>query len=210
VRSDCTTCHFPARNLVDQLEAAHISWKAYMDGMPHRCFAGASSGAYAKRHDPFLYYDDVYRNPARCARVVPGSQLGPDLRTGRLPTFAWVTPDSCEDTHDCSIATGDRYLRRLVPALLRGLGPHGYLVITWDEGTTGAGCCSPRAAGGHVPTLLAGPDVRRGARLTAPYTHYSLLRTVESSLGLGGRGAARLPQTRPLAAGFTGGLTRVG
>src|SRR5437588_440408 len=40
VKSDCTRCHVAARNLVDQLVAAHISWKAYMEGMPRPCYRG--------------------------------------------------------------------------------------------------------------------------------------------------------------------------
>src|SRR3954468_5685081 len=34
IDSDCTDCHVSARNLVDQLEAARITWKAYMEDMP--------------------------------------------------------------------------------------------------------------------------------------------------------------------------------
>jgi hypothetical protein len=184
VDSDCTDCHFRARNLVDELETAHLSWKAYMDGMPRRCFKGATAGLYAKKHNPFIYYDDVAGSLRRCSRIVPGSELGRDLRAGRLPTFAWVTPDLCEDTHDCSVATGDGYLRRLVPALLRGLGPHGVLLVTWDEGSSDAGCCGGTAAGGRIATVIVGPDVRRGARPPGAYTHYSTLRTIEELLGL--------------------------
>lgn len=204
VDSDCTGCHFRARNLVDELEAAHLSWKAYMDGMPRRCFKGATAGRYAKRHNPFVYYDDVAGSPRRCSRIVPGRELGRDLRAGRLPTLAWLTPDLCEDTHDCSVATGDRYLRGVVPALLRGLGPHGILFVTWDEGNSDAGCCGGTAAGGRIATVIAGPDVRHGAQLASGYTHYSTLRTIEESLGLPPLRGAGSPLTRSLANAFAG------
>jgi phosphatidylinositol-3-phosphatase len=202
VTSDCTDCHVGARNLVDELEAAHLSWKAYMDGMPRRCFKGPAAGRYAKKHNPFIYYDDVSRNPRRCSRIVPGRELGPDLRAGRLPTFVWVTPDLCEDTHDCSVATGDQYLRRLVPAVLRALGPHGVLLVTWDEGSSDAGCCGGTATGGRIATVIAGPDVRRGARPGAAYTHYSTLRTIEEFLGLPLLRGAGSPLTRSLGDAF--------
>jgi phosphatidylinositol-3-phosphatase len=42
------------RNIVDQLEAAHLSWKAYMEGLPSPCSQIASVGRYAKKHDPFM------------------------------------------------------------------------------------------------------------------------------------------------------------
>jgi hypothetical protein len=183
IRSDCKYCHIKATNLVDQLDGARISWKAYIDEMPTFCYGGALAGRYAKKHNPFLYYDTITANPARCRRVVPGSELAGDLRAGRLPTFAWITPDLCNDMHDCSIRVGDRYLSRVVPPLLRALGPHGFLAITWDEGHSDKGCCR-WADGGHIATILAGPDVRPGARSSVPADHYSLLRMIDDAFSL--------------------------
>ncbi|HEV7585564.1 MAG TPA: alkaline phosphatase family protein [Solirubrobacteraceae bacterium] len=183
VTSDCTDCHFAARNIVDQLEAAHISWGAYLEDMPAPCFRGASAGGYAKKHNPFIYYDDIARSSSRCRRLVGFAQLSSDLRAGRLPTFAWITPNLCDDGHDCGVAAGDRFLARTVPALLHELGPHGFVVVTWDEGGSESGCCGV-AHGGHVATILAGPDVRRGARYAQPVDHYGVLGTIEQALGL--------------------------
>jgi len=181
--SDCRTCHFDVPNIVDQLEAARISWKAYLEDVPRPCFEGPAARAYAKRHNPFIYYDDVARSPRRCSKLVGFGQLGSDLRNGRLPTFIWITPNLCDDGHDCSLATADRFLARNVPALLRGLGPHGFVVLTWDEGTSDRGCCGV-AAGGRVLTIVAGPDVRPGARQGTPVDHYGVLGTLEEALGL--------------------------
>jgi len=184
VTSDCTECSVQAPNIVDQLEAAHISWKAYMEDLPEPCFKGAAAGGYAKKHDPFIYYDDVANSPSRCAKIVGFGQLTADLRAGRLPTYAWISPNLCDDGHDCGVAGGDRFLVHTVPTLLRGLGPHGYLVLTWDEGASNAGCCGGVAQGGHVATVVAGPEVRRGARDSQPVDHYGVLGTIEQSLGL--------------------------
>jgi hypothetical protein len=38
VSSDCTDCHVSATNIVDQLEAAGISWAAYLEDVPKPCF----------------------------------------------------------------------------------------------------------------------------------------------------------------------------
>ncbi len=194
IDSDCTECHIAAPNLVDQLEDAHLSWAAYLEDQPRPCFSGAHAGGYAKKHNPFIYFDDIANDPARCRRLVPYGDLAADLRTGTLPTFAWVSPNLCDDTHDCAPRVGDDFLAHLVPALTRELGPHGLLVLTWDEGTSDAGCCAG-AAGGHIATVLTGPDVRPGSRDDRPADTYSLLRTIDAALGLPplGRAQARRP-----------------
>jgi hypothetical protein len=203
VTSDCTGCQRSGKNLVDQLESAGVSWKAYMEDMPAPCFKGATHRGYAKKHDPFMYFTDVVNDPARCSKVVPAQQLAADLQKGALPAFAWLTPNLCHDTHDCSVATGDRYLRQVVPPLLHELGPHGFLVLTWDEGDSDKGCCGGLAKGGRIATIVAGPAVRRGAQLGTAYSHYSTLRTIEDALGLPPLGAAGSPFVKPLDEAFT-------
>jgi hypothetical protein len=206
VTSDCTGCQQSGASIVDQLEAAGVSWKAYMGGMPSACFKGASSGQYAKKHDPFMYYRGVADQPARCAKVAPESELSADLRAGRLPTFAFLSPGLCDDTHDCALDQGDRYLLRTVPPILSALGPRGYLVLTWDEGTSNRGCCGGLANGGQIATVIAGAGVRRAASLPGPYTHYSTLRLIEDSLGLPRLANAGNVQVRSLGAAFKAGV----
>jgi hypothetical protein len=183
ISSDCTDCSVGATSLVDQLERARISWKAYMEDLPRPCFTGAFAGEYAKKHDPFVYYNRVVDAPGRCSRVVSLAELGADERAGALPRFIWITPDLCHDMHDCSPATGDRFLSALVPPLLRALGSRGLLFLTWDEGVTGAGCCR-LASGGHVATVVAGGLARPGGRLRVPVDHYSVLQAIEDLFGL--------------------------
>ncbi len=202
VTSNCTGCSRRETNVIDQLEHAGVSWKAYMEGLPRPCFTGAGAAGYVKKHDPFVYYEDIARSPTRCRKVVPDRQLGEDLSAGRLPTFAWITPGLCNDTHDCSVAVGDRYLSKLVPSLLPALGPHGMLLITWDEGSSDKGCCGGLAAGGRVATLIVGPDVRRGARLGADYSHYSILHTIDLAFGLRPLRGASSASSRALDAAF--------
>jgi hypothetical protein len=105
--------------------------------------------------------------------------------------------------HDCSVATGDRFVSRLVPPLLRSLGRNGLLLLTWDEGSSNDGCCR-LASGGHVVTIVAGPGARRGARMNSPADHYSVLQTIEDLLGLPrlqGAACPCTPSLEPLLAG---------
>ena len=78
----------------------------------------------------------ITHDPGQCRHIVGLGQLGADERSGALPTFIWITPNLCHDMHDCGVSTGDRFLATLVPSLLRSLGPHGVLFLTWDEGSS--------------------------------------------------------------------------
>jgi phosphatidylinositol-3-phosphatase len=189
ITSDCTSCTANALNLADQLEQARRSWTAYLEGLPRPCARPATAGRYAKKHDPLAYDDAIARDAARCRRRVPLSRLPEDIRSDRLADFAFIAPDLCHDTHDCSVATGDRFLARLIPGLISALGPHGFLIITYDEGTSDAACCGD-PGGGRIPTVLVGPDVRAGALMRRPIDHYGILRTIETAFALPKLGAA--------------------
>jgi phosphatidylinositol-3-phosphatase len=202
ISSDCTACRVRAVNLVDQLQAAGISWKAYLEDVPAPCYTGAGAHGYAKKHNPFIYFDDIASARARCRKLVGFAALASDLRRSRLPSFAWITPNLCDDGHDCGLARADAFLARTVPLLLRALGPHGFLVLTWDEGTSDRSCCGGDARGGAVVTVLAGPDVRRGARMQKPIDHYGVLATIEHAFGLPALGAAAHPRSGRLDALF--------
>jgi phosphatidylinositol-3-phosphatase len=129
---------------------------------------------------------------------VPLDRLAADLAGPGLPDLAWITPDLCHDTHDCPVRVGDEWLASWVPRLIGGLGPGGILIVTYDEGTSDAGCCGG-AAGGRVLTVIAGPGAAPGARIEAPSDHYSILRLIEDHWGLPRLGRAACPCTPDIA-----------
>ena len=90
-----------------------------------------------------------------------------------------------------------------MPGLLPALGPHGILVVTYDEGDSDRGCCGG-SHGGRIATVVAGPDVAAGARMTRPIDHYGVLATIEDALGLPRLAAARDPRHGSLAPLFRG------
>jgi phosphatidylinositol-3-phosphatase len=208
IHSNCASCHIAARNLVDQLEAAGISWKTYMQGVPGPCFRREGGRRYTRRHNPFSYFDTIDTDLARCAKVVPLTQLHQDIASNSVPRFVWITPDECNDMHSCPIDVGDRFLAHLVPRLLRALGPHGALFLTFDEGKTNRGCCG-KAAGGRIVTIVAGPTARAG-RYNQPLDHYSILRAIEDGFGLSRLRNAACPCTRSMNAMFRVPLTSRG
>jgi phosphatidylinositol-3-phosphatase len=164
----------PAGGLGAQLTAAHIDWRAYMEGMTGSCLS--SPYPYALKHDPFAYYG------SSCPRqVVPFTQFASDMK-GSVPRFVWITPDMCHDGHDCSTAVADRWLSQTVPKILATSAwqQNGLLLITWDEGEDSAN---------HVLTLAihSNPTARTSGRA---YDHYSLLATIEDRLGVSRLGLA--------------------
>ncbi len=170
-----------------------------MESLPRPCYPGAFTGDYAKKHDPFVYYARLVDRPSACASdVVPLARLAVDEHARMLPRFIWITPNQCHDMHDCDVATGDRFLARLVPPLLRALGHNGLLILTWDEGASDNGCCR-LASGGHIVTIVAGAGARRGAHMNGPADHYSVLQTTEDLLGLPRLSGAACPCTPSLA-----------
>ena len=146
---------FNHQNLVDQFDAAHVSWKGYMESLPH---AGdlvdvTKNGLYVRKHDPFLMYPDVYQDPARAGNVVPLTQLSTDLSDGHVPQFAWITPNICDDMHGGATACpypsspqspaqatlykdGNAFLRTWVGLITHSKAwtGHSAIFITWDEG----------------------------------------------------------------------------
>ena len=185
IHDDCRSCQRHGRTLVDQLQAAAISWKAYYQGLPAPCSAAARAGAYVKKVDPFLHLDSVRSSPLRCRRVVPLTQLNADLGGGRLPRFAMVTPDLRHDMHSGSIRQADTFLHRLDRQLLAASPRRSgiLLIVTFDEGSSDHGLHG-RRGGGHVATIVVGPGVPAGAQDPAPYDHYALLRSLERRFGL--------------------------
>ncbi|WP_343900537.1 alkaline phosphatase family protein [Arthrobacter rhombi] len=178
ITTDCTPgphCVAGVPNITDALERSGRTWKMYAEGMPAPCTA-ANSGRYAVRHNPFMYFPGVTSDPAACAQhVVPFTQLARDLKTAAsLPDFVFISPDTCNDMHDCPVATGDAWLAREVPKILDSPAftrQNSLLVLTWDE--------DDHTDRNTVATLFAGPAARRGATFSRLYDHYSLLHTVE-------------------------------
>jgi phosphatidylinositol-3-phosphatase len=146
---------FNHENLVDQFEAAHVSWKAYMQSLPFPgdLTDGTSNGLYVRKHDPFLMYPDVYNDPARADSVVPLKQLSSDLSSGNVPQFAWISPNICDDMHGGATACpfpssptdpnqaklykdGNNFLRKWVGLITHSKAwtGHSAIFITWDEG----------------------------------------------------------------------------
>ena len=179
ITNDCTDCAVSARSLADTLDAAHKTWKTYAEDLPSPGYTGAFSRDYAKKHNPFLYFRAVADSRVRRDKVVPFTQLAEDLATGRLPDFSLVVPNLCNDMHDCSVATGDAWLKAHIAPLVSARELRGGVVfVVFDEGETDT------EGGGNVYALALGQTVRPHSAFTQATNHYGLLRTIEDAWGL--------------------------
>ncbi|WP_427131680.1 alkaline phosphatase family protein [Pseudarthrobacter sp. S9] len=181
ITSNCKPkeCRADVRSIADEVSRSGRSWKMYAESMPAPCGA-ENSGRYAVKHNPFMYYPSVTADKNSCsAHVVPLSRLDQDLKSAStLPNYVFISPDLCNDTHDCPIRTGDDWLARQVPRILGSPAfttRNSLLVVTWDEGSNDDN---------RVATVFAGPAARTAYRSDAAYTHYSLLHTIEEVWGL--------------------------
>ncbi len=203
INSDCTSCSVNEPSLPDLIEASGKTWKTYQENMPSPCDSTATAD-YTKRHNPFLYYQPIYKDEQRCQQhVVPFSELDKDLLTGKLPDYTFITPNLCNDAHNCSLSSSDKFLKDTMNKLQKSLflDKNSLIVITFDEGDTNASCCGLGSeAGGKVATILVSPLVKQGFQDNTPYSHYSLLKTIEDSWGLTELGQSASPDTNPILA----------
>jgi hypothetical protein len=202
ITRDCNNCDTPGRNVVGQLDAAGLTWKAYFEDLTSSRRPGKTTSSYNPHYNPFVYYESVRGKDQNRDRVVNFDVLRSDLGAGRVPDFAWIAPGVRLDGHNGSLRRADNYASSLVPEVIDALGPDGILFLTWDEGSfhDQAGVGGSKG-GGRVALIAAGGAARRSATSGIPANHYALLRTIEAGFGLRALGRAGSPTT-PLLRGL--------
>jgi hypothetical protein len=166
VSSDSCPDTFDAANLASELIAAHKTFTGYAESLPAPGGSVCSSGEYARKHVPWVDFSNVPPSATR-----PFSSF-PTGNYGQLPAVSFVIPNLCDDMHDCSVATGDSWLRRNMGGYATWARQHAsLLIVTWDE--------DDGSATNQIPTIFVGQEVRTG-KSAMPITHYSVLHTIES------------------------------
>ena len=137
------------RSLLSQLDHAHLTWKAYLQGLPYPgylgdCFPTRCDGTpdtdtfYHFKHNGVANFASVVDHPAQARKMVPAGQLTADAQQGRLPAFSLIVPSECDDMHGgppwCEDGTsafhepndnrlvraGDAYVGRVVHQIMSG------------------------------------------------------------------------------------------
>jgi hypothetical protein len=166
---------------------------------------------YAVKHNPFAYFQDVQEggNPLVSYANMAGFDglggLWGDLGSGKVPNYAFIVPNQCNDQHGrgngtafCNfdpndngtqaglnpalIQLGDQVVQKLVtaihgsPAWTKG---HNAIVIIWDENDY-----SVQPIINKVVAIVDTNYGYHGQQSSQFYTHFSLLRSIEGGFGL--------------------------
>ncbi len=199
VTSDCGVasigCVPTAPSVFGQTIAAGKTAGAYQESMPSNCATSGSNG-YAPRHGPWAYWTDSTESAA-CKRydVASGSpasgNLADDIAAGTLPVTGELTPNLCNDAHDCSLATFDSWLGNWIPKLMSGpdyVSGKLTIIVTFDE--------DDGSTANNVPFVVIDPSLS-AVTVTASFDHYSLTRWLDDNAGVDRlRNAANAPDLR--------------
>jgi hypothetical protein len=154
---------FTELNIVDRLENAGRSWKAYMEGMPQSsgCVSIDNSATkYSVIHNPFVFYQTIRNNAQRCSNIVNANTVvNSQSNNGCWPSalendnvlindlgsvstasnYMWLTPNSIDDLHDCvtnDVSIGNAWMNEMIPQILNSFifrTQRAALFVTFDE-----------------------------------------------------------------------------
>lgn len=180
-------------HLVSQMNAAHVSWMTYQEGLDPqrtgRCpIVSSSHTFYAAKHNPFVFFKDVSGEPpskdnAECiAHTKPFADLSKDIANNDISSYVFITPNLCNDMHGspgCQtghpIKLGDKWLKAQLPPIIEWASKNdGVIFITWDEGSET----------NKVAFIAIGHGVKANFSGDVRYDHGSILRTIEEIFGL--------------------------
>ena len=198
--NDCTpsSCGpIAGADIADQMDAAAISWKAFMGAMPSDCDPSdaGGSGGYVVRHNPFVYFPQG-RTSRGCGNDVPAAGLLAAFNSSTPPNFVFYSPSICEDGGNdapCStIANGDRFLEEVIPAIMATswYRDAGTIILTWDESAGSDTSGRDGDKGGHVLTVVISAATKGGKPSARYVDPAGILRTIEHAYGLSYLGAA--------------------
>jgi hypothetical protein len=183
-------------SIFELISTRGLTWKSYQEGMPANC-ARVSSGKYAFKHNPAAFYTNI---SAQCANNdvgipvlacststgsgcngSPSGALATDIASGKLPSFAFVTPNLDNDMHDGTVAQADNWLKSYVSLITAGsnyTSGDTALFIMWDEGSANSGSSQT------IPTIVIAPSVKPGTSVATMTNNIGLLKTTQEIMGL--------------------------
>lgn len=199
-------------NVASILSSHGKTWKAYAEDLPNPGYVGDNRGLYAKRHNPFAYYQSVLADKAASGKnqreqIVPFQQFSEDWRAGKLPSYSVLVPNLVNDAHTnartgkgaaCrdpeSLRQADHWLEQNLKPVIEteSFRRDSLLIVVFDEacdlGRKADSSSSPtqhRGGGGHIPAVVVGAGVPGdGCVSDTVYHHESVLKLSLKALGM--------------------------
>lgn len=185
-------------NLVRSFEESKKSWMSFAESLPRPGYLGDHAYPYVRRHNPFVFFDEVRTNKQLASNIVPYKQKTflRFLESNQLPEFVYILPDQRSNMHDCHRAPknnrclphqklrhGDWWLKKNIDPIINshGFGKKDILILTFDEAEEAT---DARHGGGRVPMLIIGARVKPGYKSDTFYQHESTLRLICDELEL--------------------------
>jgi phospholipase C len=180
--NDSFTGTVTADNVVRHLLTAGKTWKSYEESLPYAGYIQPDTGNYARRHCPLSYFSDVVNSSSEKLNLVPFTEFSSDLASGHLPSYSFITPNLCNDAHNCSLATADAWLKKNITPLISSsvFKDGGLLIIVFDESGN-----DNTHGGGRVAWVAVSPEFSKAKyKSTKLYQHQNTLRLTMQGLGL--------------------------
>jgi phosphatidylinositol-3-phosphatase len=171
-----------ADNVVRHLLTAGKTWKAYEDSLPKVGYISPDTGNYVRRHCPLSYFSDVVNSSTQKQNLVPFTQFKKDLANNALPNYSFITPNLCNDAHNCSLGTADSWLKTNIGPLINSSSfqSNGLLIIVFDESAN-----DNSHGGGRIAWVAISPKYSKGGyKSSTLYQHQNTLRLMLEGLGV--------------------------
>lgn len=170
---------FTTPNLGASLLSHAYTFTGYSEDLPSVGFNGAASGKYARKHNPWVNWQNASTNGIASVNNRSFSNFPSNFSL--LPTVSIVIPNLSHDMHDPSgsqsaIANGDTWLQNNLDAYIQWAKTHNSLfILTFDE--------DDGSNSNHITTVFVGKNIQPG-QYTENVSHYSILRTLEDMYAL--------------------------
>jgi len=116
---------------------------------------------------PIAYLTDVQDSSTQQQNLVPFTHFATDLAAGNLPNYSFITPNGCNDGHDCGLSTADSWLKsNNRPVDQKRRFPKRWLA---DRGVSMNPAVTTPTAEGRVVSALISPAFLQ-ARLSIKYS----------------------------------------
>jgi len=182
ITTDNLPATFPftsASSLGSELIAAGFSFTGYSEDLPSAGSNVATSGNYARKHNPWVNWQGSSTYPIPAASNQPLTAFPADYTT--LPNVSVVIPNLVDDMHNgtdpATITTGDTWLKTHLDGYIQWAKTHNSLFIfTFDEDNSAT-------TANQILTFFIGANVQHGS-YSQTNNHYNVLRMLEDMYSL--------------------------